>query len=168
LGQGWVAYPLKSNQPRRRAALAVFVERGLSLDEELVFASLASLVPIALDRAVGTVTALAHEARVRAMVASSPVALVGLGPTGDAVLANPAAQDLFGWDDGAEAISLPPALRSAFAQLSAYVQQSGKVATTLVPAEPFELSCPLHRCPKSPVTTETSFACSWPPPTSLN
>jgi signal transduction histidine kinase len=139
-GPGWVAYPLMPNQPRRRAALVVLAKRGLSPDEELVFASLASLVPIAFDRAVGTGTALAHEARVRAVLASSPVALVGLDERGDAVLANPAAQDLFGWGDGAQGIVLPTALRPAFAQLSAYVQQSGEAANMVVSAGRYELS----------------------------
>jgi signal transduction histidine kinase len=137
---GWVAYPLLPNQVRRRAALVVFVGRELSSDEELVFASLASLVPVAFERAVGTGAALAQQARVRAVVSTSPVALVGLGPSGEVTLANPAAQRLFGWEAGGAEISLPPIVRPAFLELAELVRSTGEVTNLVVSAEPFELS----------------------------
>jgi signal transduction histidine kinase len=138
--KGWVAYPLLPNQVRRRAALVIFVSRELSYDEELALASLVSLVPVAFERALGSGVALAQEARVRAVVSSSPVALVGLGPTGLVTLANPAAQLLFGWQEGRAPAVLPPSLQPAFNELSATVGSTGTVANRVVSAEPFELS----------------------------
>jgi len=137
---GWVAYPLLPNQVRRRAALVVFARRELSSEEELVLASLASLIPVAFERAVGTGAALAQEARVRAVVSTSPVALIGLGAGAEVTLANPAAQRLFGWDGGAGAVVPPPAVRAAFQELAEHVRITGGVANRVVSAEPFELS----------------------------
>jgi len=95
-GRGWVAYPLPHTDPCHDAALVVFVD-NLSSDEELVLSSLASLIPVAFERALGTEIALAHEARLRAVVESSPVALIGLEADGEVSMANRAAQELFGW-----------------------------------------------------------------------
>ena len=136
----WAAYPLLPNQVRRRAALAIFVHRELSYDEELVLASLASLVPVAFERAVGTGAALAQEARVRAVVSSSPVALVGLGTNGLVTLANPAARSLFGWGLDEAGAVLPPTLQPTFDELAVAVRSSGVVANRVVSAGPFELS----------------------------
>ncbi len=77
-GRGWVAYPLPSSDPWQQAALVVFVGEDFSADEELVLSSLASLIPVAFERALGTEAALVHEARLRAVVEASPVALIGL------------------------------------------------------------------------------------------
>ncbi len=138
--RAWVAYPLLPNQVHRRAALVIFVNRELTYDEELVLASLASLIPVAFERAVGTGAALAQEARVRAVVSASPVALVGLGATGLVTLANPAAQLLFGWEKGPATAVLPPCLEPPFMELAETVRRSGSVANRVVSAGPFELS----------------------------
>jgi signal transduction histidine kinase len=140
--RAWLAYPLMPNQVRQRAALVLLVDWDLSYDEELVLSSLASLVPVAFERAEGTGAALAQEARVQAVVSSSPVALVGLGPTGLVTLANPAAQRLFGWEPGPgpAAAVLPPSLQPVFRELAGAVHGSGTVADRVVSAEPFELS----------------------------
>src|SRR5207302_10336382 len=63
-----------------------------------VLSSLASLIPVAFERALGTEAALAHEARLRAVVETSPVALVGMLGDGTVNLANRAALELFGWN----------------------------------------------------------------------
>ena len=118
----------------------VFGGRELSNEEELVLASLASLVPVAFERAVGTGAALAQQARVRAVVSSSPVALVGLGPDASVALANPAAQRLFGWQDSAGPVVLPVNLQAAFEELADSVRQGGREATRVVSADQFELS----------------------------
>jgi signal transduction histidine kinase len=96
-GPGWVAYPLPHTDPWQQAALVVFVGLDFEADEELVLSSLASLVPIAFERALGTEAALTHEARLRAVVEASPVALIGLEPDGSVSMANRAAQELFSW-----------------------------------------------------------------------
>jgi two-component system, cell cycle sensor histidine kinase and response regulator CckA len=96
-GRGWVAYPLPSSDPWQQAALVVFVGDDFSTDEELVLSSLASLIPVAFERALGTEAALTHEARLRAVVDTSPIALIGLQKDGTVTMANRAAQELFGW-----------------------------------------------------------------------
>ena len=57
-GRGWVAYPLPSSDPWQHAALVVFVGDDFSTDEELVLSSLASLIPVAFERALGTEAAV--------------------------------------------------------------------------------------------------------------
>ena len=139
-GRDWTAYPLLPSHPRRRAALVVFRAQPAPRDDELALSSLASLVPVAFERAVGTGAALAQEARVRAVVSSSPVALVGLGRQDEVVLANPAAQRLFGWPGSAPELGLPDALAPTFVQLAAAVEASGHEQTAVVSAPPYELS----------------------------
>jgi signal transduction histidine kinase/GAF domain-containing protein len=139
-GRDWTAYPLLPSHPRRRAALVVFRAQPAPRDDELALSSLASLVPVAFERAVGTGAALAQEARVRAVVSSSPVALVGLGRQDEVVLANPAAQRLFGWAGTAPELGLPDALAPTFVQLAAAVEASGHEQTAVVSAPPYELS----------------------------
>lgn len=150
-GDNWVAYPLLPNQVLRRAALVVFGGRALSVDEELVFASLASMVPVAFERAVGTAAALAQQARVRAVVSASPVALVGLGSGGQVVLANPAAQRLFGWELADGGVDLPVRLRPVFLDLLVRVRATEDIATTVISSEGFELS--LSAAPMPPIAT---------------
>ncbi len=139
-GRDWTAYPLLPSHPRRRAALVVFRAKPAPRDDELALSSLASLVPVAFERAVGTGTALAQEARVRAVVSSSPVALVGLGHQDEVVLANPAAQRLFGWQGTARELALPDALAPTFSQLAAAIEASGREQSAVVSAPPYELS----------------------------
>ena len=139
-GRDWAAYPLLPSHPRRRAALVVFRAKPAPRDDELALSSLASLVPVAFERAVGTGTALAQEARVRAVVSSSPVALVGLGHQDEVVLANPAAQGLFGWQGTSPELALPGALAPTFSELAAAVEASGREQTAVVSAPPYELS----------------------------
>ena len=138
-GRGWVGYPLLPNDVKRRAALVVFSEKSAPGDEELVLASLASLVPVAFERAVGTRAALLQQARLRTVVSASPVALVGLGRAGEVTLANPAAHRLFGWQD-ANAVALPPVLQPALVELANGVRRTGEVATTVVSEGTYELS----------------------------
>jgi PAS domain S-box-containing protein len=122
-GKGWVAYPLPHSDPADDAALVVFVEQ-LSTDEELVLSSLASLVPVAFERALSTEITLAHEARLRAVVEASPVALIGIEATGLVTMANRAAQDLLGWTSGGETWRLVEPWSEPLLELTASVLQS--------------------------------------------
>ncbi len=126
-GADWVAYPLPSSDPWQHAALVVFVREDFSADEELVLSSLASLIPVAFERALGTEAALAHEARLRAVVEASPVALIGLEGDGTVTMANRAALQLFGWADGPSEWVLEGPLREPLAGMMEAVLLSGSV-----------------------------------------
>ncbi len=139
-GPGWVAYPLPSSDPWQQAALVVFVRDEFSADEELVLSSLASLIPVAFERAVGTETAIVHEARLRAVVESSPVALIGLRPDGTVTSANRAALDLFGWNAEPAAWSLTGGLRPAMIELADTVRRGGAVVNRTVSVDGRDLS----------------------------
>ncbi len=126
-GPGWVAHPLPSSDPWQQAVLVVFVGTDLSEDEELVLSSLASLVPVAFERALGTEAAVRHEARLRAVVEASPVALIGVNPDGTVTLANRAALDRLDWiPDPAQWILREP-MRSEMLQLADAVRVTGTV-----------------------------------------
>ena len=122
-----MAYPLPSSDPWQHAALVVFVREDFSADEELVLSSLASLIPVAFERALGTEAALAHEARLRAVVEASPVALIGLEGDGTVTMANRAALQLFGWADGPSEWVLEGPLREPLAGMMEAVLLSGSV-----------------------------------------
>ncbi|MBV9661867.1 MAG: GAF domain-containing protein, partial [Acidimicrobiales bacterium] len=79
-GRGWIAYPLPNTDPWQHAALVVFVGAEFTGEEEPVLSSLASLIPVAFERAQGTEVALTHQARLRTVVDASPVALVEIDP----------------------------------------------------------------------------------------
>ena len=139
-GEGWVSYPLPSSDPWQRAALVVFVGDDFSSDEELVLSSLASLIPVAFERALGTESTVLHEARLRAVVESSPVALVGLREDGTVTSANPAAQRLFGWGPDPRDWNLEQALQPVMIGLTDSVRERAGPVTRTVSVGQHELS----------------------------
>jgi PAS domain-containing protein len=139
-GDGWVAYPLPTSDPLHRAALVVFVSEDFSSDDELVLASLASLIPVAFERALGTEAALRNETRLRAVVEASPVALIGLQADSTVTMANRVARELLGWGiDEAEWL-LPEGLQEPLAQLIGPVLRTGSVVNLPVSFDSRNLS----------------------------
>jgi PAS domain S-box-containing protein len=128
-GPGWVACPLPISDPWERAALVVLVGDDFATEEELVLTSLASLVPVAFERAALTETALVHEARLRAVVEGSPVALVGIAADGLVTMANRSAQELFGWSGDPVGRSLRGEIRAPISELVEEVLACGGVLT---------------------------------------
>ena len=139
-GRGWVAYPLPSSDPWQRAALVVFVGEDFSADEELVLSSLASLIPVAFERALGTEATIRHEARLRAVVESSPVALIGVRDDGTVVSANPAAMRLFDWGSDPREWQLALQLQAPVLELADAVKASNGVVNRTVSVESHDLS----------------------------
>ena len=139
-GRGWVAHPLPSSDPWQHAALVVFVEADLSADEELVLSSLASLVPVAFERALGTEAVVLHEARLRAVIEASPVALVGVQPDGVVTLANRAAGELFGWVAEPDDLGAVDPVQPAIMDLVGEVCATGAVVNKSVTLGDLELS----------------------------
>ncbi len=139
-GRGWVAYPLPSSDPWQQAALVVFIGDDFSTDEELVLSSLASLIPVAFERALGTEAAVVHEARLRAVVDSSPVALIGLRPDGAVTSANPAAFELFGWGSDQKSWVLSEALRPPMIDLADTVRLAGSAVNRTLSVDGLDLS----------------------------
>ncbi len=139
-GRGWIAYPLPNTDPWQHGALVVFVDEVLAGEEEPVLSSLASLIPVAFERALGTETALKHEARLRAVVDASPVALIEVEPSGFVTMANKTAQDLFGWPANPGGWELAPPLREQILDLGRDVLQSGSVSTRTIRVDGRELS----------------------------
>ena len=139
-GRGWMAQPLPSSDPWQHAALVVFVANELSTDEELVLSSLASLVPVAFERAVGTQTVVVHEARLRAVVETSPIALIGVRTDGAVTLANRAALDLFHWVGEPTDWALTDSLGPPVMALVQSVAEAGTVLNQTVSLEGYELS----------------------------
>jgi two-component system, cell cycle sensor histidine kinase and response regulator CckA len=118
----------------------VFVVNDLATDEELVLSSLASLIPVAFERALGTETVVMHEARLRAVVEASPVALIGVRPDGAVTLANRAAQLLFQWVTDPTEWALTESIRPAILDLAASVRQTGTVVNRTLSVDGFDLS----------------------------
>ena len=87
--------------------------------------SLASLIPVAFERALQTEAVVMHEARLRAVVEGSPVALIGLRPDGGVSLANRAALDLFQWATDPAEWALDEPIRPAMLDLAASVRETG-------------------------------------------
>jgi signal transduction histidine kinase/CheY-like chemotaxis protein len=139
-GRGWVAHPLPSSDPWQHAALVVFVANDLATDEELVLSSLASLIPVAFERALGTETVVMHEARLRAVVEASPVALIGVRPDGAVTLANRAAQLLFQWVTDPTEWALTESIRPGILDLAASVRETGTVVNRTFSVDGFDLS----------------------------
>jgi signal transduction histidine kinase len=135
-----VAHPLPSSDPWQHAALVVFVVNDLATDEELVLSSLASLIPVAFERALGTETVVMHEARLRAVVEASPVALIGVRPDGAVTLANRAAQLLFQWVTDPTEWALTESIGPAILDLAATVRQTGAVVNRTLSVDDFDLS----------------------------
>jgi signal transduction histidine kinase/CheY-like chemotaxis protein len=139
-GHGWLAHPLPTSDPWQQAALVVFVGTDLATDEELVLSSLSSLIPVAFERALQTEAVVMHEARLRAVVEASPVALIGLRPDGGVSLANRAALDLFQWVTDPTEWELDEAIRPAILDLAASVRESGNVVNRTLSVEGLDLS----------------------------
>jgi signal transduction histidine kinase len=139
-GRGWVAHPLPSSDPWQHAALVVFVANDLATDEELVLSSLSSLIPVAFERALGTETVVMHEARLRAVVEGSPVALIGVRADGAVTLANRAAQLLFQWVTDPTEWALTESIRPAILDLAATVRETGTVVNRTLSVDGFDLS----------------------------
>ncbi len=148
-GPGWIAASLPCADPQQSAALAVFSDKHISADDELLLTSLASMVPVAFERAMNTEQALLREAELDAVLEASPVAIVTMGADGAVTGANRAAQDLFGWRAGAEGLEFPPSIRPAMLQLPLDVRTSGSVSNRLVAAEGFDLSVSAAPMPAS-------------------
>ena len=139
-GRGWIAYPLPNTDPWQHGALVVFVDDVLAVEEEPVLSSLASLIPVAFERALGTETALKHEARLRAVVDASPVALIEVDPSGFVSMANKTAQDLFGWPSNPGGWELTAPMRQEILGLGTEVLTSGSVSTRTIQTDGRELS----------------------------
>jgi PAS domain S-box-containing protein len=138
-GRGWVGYPLAGAAPASSGVLVVFVDE-LSEDEELVLISLASLVPVAFERALETEAALAHEQRLRAVVETSPVALIGVEDDATVSMANPAAQELLGWGPDPASWELQPPWHSLVLDLVTEVRERGRIIHNNVDVEGLSLS----------------------------
>ncbi len=159
-GDGWVAHPLPTSDPWQQAALVVFVGTDLATDEELVLSSLSSLIPVAFERALQTEVVVMHEARLRAVVEASPVALIGLRPDGGVSLANRAALDLFQWVTDPTEWALDEPIRPAILELGrvgAPNRQRGQ--SHLVGGGPGPVDIRARRCP--PPHPRTSRPCWW-------
>jgi signal transduction histidine kinase len=139
-GRGWLAYPLPSSDPWQQAALVVFVGEDFSADEELVLSSLASLIPVAFERALGTEAALRHETRLRAVVEASPVALIGLQADNTVTMANRAALELLGWGTDETEWLPPEGLQEPLAELTETVLSTGSVVNLPVSFNSRDLS----------------------------
>jgi signal transduction histidine kinase len=139
-GHGWIAHPLPTSDPWQEAALVVFTGTDLATDEELVLSSLASLIPVAFERAQQTEVVVRHEARLRAVVEASPVALIGLRPDGAVSLANRAALDLFQWVTDPNEWALGDSVRPAVVDLAASVRETGTVVNRTLSVEGLDLS----------------------------
>lgn len=153
---GWVAYPLPNTDPWQHGALVVFVAEDLTGDEEPVLSSLASLIPVAFERALGTEAALKHEARLRAVVDSSPVVLFEVGPSGEVSQANVRAQEMFGWDEAAGPAELPPSIAVAVHAVVAEATAGREVAMRSAHYEGRELSFSGARLPPVHTNDEES------------
>jgi two-component system cell cycle sensor histidine kinase/response regulator CckA len=141
---GWIAYPLATTDPWQHGALVVFAGGELSSEEEPLLGSLAALVPIAFERALGTEASLAHEARLRTIVESSPVALFELRE-GRVASFNRRAQDLFGWSEPTGRGPVGPLrpdgpLAEKLSTLTSKVTSSGRTETEALRLDERELS----------------------------
>jgi signal transduction histidine kinase/CheY-like chemotaxis protein len=146
-GAGWIAYPLPNTDPWQHGALVVFLSDDMTGDDEPVLSSLASLIPVAFERALGTEMALMHEARLRAVVDSSPVALIELDRAGFVTSANKRAQDLLNWPPHPGGWLLPADLRDPVDTLAAEVLETGLVINRTASADGRELSLSGARLP---------------------
>ena len=139
-GPGWIAYPLPNTDPWQHGALVVFLADDMTGDDEPVLSSLASLIPVAFERALGTETALKHEARLRAVVDSSPVALIEVDRDGVVTSANKRAQELLGWSPNPGGWLLPDSLLDEVTALNGEVLETGEVVTRTAAVDGMELS----------------------------
>jgi signal transduction histidine kinase/CheY-like chemotaxis protein len=128
-GRRWIAYPLASTDPWQRGALAVFVDHDLTGTEEPVLSSLASLIPVAFERALGTEAAVKHEARLRALIDASPVFMLELDALGNVAMANRSAQELFGWAPNPDGWKLDDEARRELADLAIEAVRDGYMVT---------------------------------------
>jgi two-component system cell cycle sensor histidine kinase/response regulator CckA len=149
-GPGWVASGLPCSDPRHQAALAVFSAREFNADDELLLTSLASMVPVAFERALHTEKALLREAELDAVLEASPVAIVSLRPDGGVIGANHAAHRLFGWDLDDPSPQFPGALAPLFEAIPAEVRVDGPITNRAVAVDGFDLSVSAGPMPALP------------------
>jgi signal transduction histidine kinase len=126
-GRHWVAYPLAGADPWERGVLAVFLEGELAGEEEPLLSSLASLVPVAFQRAVGTENIVKHEARLRAVIDASPAFMLEIDALGNVSMANRTAQDVFGWRGPPEGWKLEEPYRHHLTDLAIDAVRGGSV-----------------------------------------
>lgn len=153
-GPGWIAYPLPNTDPWEHAGLVVFVAGDLTGDEEPVLSSLASLIPVAFERALGTETALKHEVRLRAVLDSSPVALIELDTHGAVSSVNQRGLDLLGWSPEPVTWQLPGQLGAVMTEIVDEVLDTGSLVNRTATFAGLELSLSGARLP--PVYTAES------------
>jgi two-component system cell cycle sensor histidine kinase/response regulator CckA len=139
-GHGWISSTLPSSDPRHRAALAVFSSKQMSVDDELLLTSLASMVPVAFERALNTEKALLRQAELDAVLEASPVAILTLHPDGTVIGANNAAHQLFGWDLADDDPQFPPALQPLLRRLPADVAAGHPVTNRAVTTAGYDLT----------------------------
>ncbi|HLI24277.1 MAG TPA: ATP-binding protein, partial [Acidimicrobiales bacterium] len=149
-GPGWIASSLPCSDPRHQAGLAVFSEREFSADDELLLTSLASMVPVAFERALHTEKALLREAELDAVLEASPVAIVSLRPDGSVIGANHAAHRLFGWHLDDPHPEFPEALAPILGAMPAEVRADGPITNRAVAVEGFDLSVSAGLMPALP------------------
>jgi signal transduction histidine kinase/CheY-like chemotaxis protein len=139
-GEGWIAAPLPCTDPGEVGALVLFPGGDLSVDDETMLSSLASMVPVAFERARSTEAAVQHEAELDAVLDASPVAIATLRSDDTVTAANRAARRLFAWGPDADGRRFPPDIAPAMLQLPRDVATSGSVANRPVSGGGFDLS----------------------------
>jgi signal transduction histidine kinase/CheY-like chemotaxis protein len=139
-GERWVAAPLPCTDPAEVGALVLFPGSDLSVDDETLLSSLASMVPVAFERARSTEAVVQREAELDAVLDASPVAIATLRSDGTVTAANGAARKLFAWGPEAEGRRFPPDIAPAMLQLPHDVATSGSVANRPVGGGDFDLS----------------------------
>ena len=126
-GRHWVAYPLAGADPWERGVLAVFLDGDLAREEEPLLSSLASLVPVAFQRAVGTENIVKHEARLRAVIDASPAFMLEIDALGNVSMANRTARDVFGWPGDTDGWKLEEPYRRHLTDLAIDAVRGGSV-----------------------------------------
>ena len=117
-GDGWVAWPLHCSRPGERATLVLFLDREPDPEEEISLRSMASLIPIAFERALATETAVVREAELRALFEASPGPLLTVAPDARVTSANPAARQLLGGAGPDGTWRLPPEVRDPILEVA--------------------------------------------------
>lgn len=148
-GEGWVAASLPFTEAGHRGSVAVFSHKEMSADDELLLTSLASMVPVAFERAMHTQEALLREAELDAVLEASPVALLTMARDGTVLTANQAALDLFGWAPDRATMEFPDTVRAAMLRLPPDVEAAGSVSNLPVTDDRLELSVSAAPMPAS-------------------
>lgn len=138
--EGWIAWPLQCSRSDESATLVLFLDRKTEPEEEISLRSLASLIPIAFERALGTEIALAQEVRLRALFEATPGALMTLHPDGRVDSANPAARLLFDIEAPDGSPALPPGLRAPILEVVQEARRRVGRFDATVTTDDFELA----------------------------